>query len=318
MTPFRIIVVAVCAAAVTALPAGSAETRDVEVRTALDRTAIWVGDRVAYTITLACGKGVDVLTDDLSKDKLRVEGLDVIGSDSERTTDAGDRTTYAFRYVLTTYRADATQLTIAPLTVRYYVKRPGQRLEDAAPAGEVVVPGSAIALRSALPDGQQGYEARAGRPPRPRPLRYALLWPAGIALVVISIVPVGIAAVGAVRRQRPRERRRSIRQVRSDERVTLETIRALDVSKPVERRDAYFRLNALVRGHLEQIGVEAAGLTPEEIETALSTRETRLPASLVSRLLAACDRARYAPPDALPSSDDCREAIHQSEQLLAP
>jgi len=318
MTAFRASLALVCALAAASPPAAAADARDIDVRAALDRTAVWVGDRIAYTVTLACRKGVDILADDLAPDKLHTEGLDIVGSDSERTTDADDRTTYTFRYVLTTYRVDVSPLTIAPLTVRYYVRRPGQRLEDSAPAGEIVLPSSVIALRSALPDGQQNYEIRADRPPRPRPFGYALLRATGVALVVMSIVPAGFAAVIAARRLRPRERRRSTREVRSDERTALQTIRALDLSKPGERRDAYSRLNALVREHLEQIaGIEAAGLTPAEIEALLSTRETRVPSTLVSNVLSGCDRARYAPADALPSSDECRQAIEQSEQLLA-
>jgi len=36
----------------------------------------------------------------------------------------------------------------------------------------------------------------------------------------------------------------------------------------------------------------------------------------VAGVLEACDRARYAPPDALPSADACRRAIEQCEQVV--
>jgi hypothetical protein len=36
----------------------------------------------------------------------------------------------------------------------------------------------------------------------------------------------------------------------------------------------------------------------------------------VTALLAACDTARYGPPQALPSAQACREAIASAEQLL--
>jgi hypothetical protein len=304
----------VCAAGL----AVAADSRDIDVRTSLDRTAVWVADRVTYTVVIRCRKGVDILADDLSKDRLRVEGLEILRGDSARATDRDDTTTYTFTYDLTTYRVDVAALTIAPLTVRYYVKRAGQRIGDTAPAGEVQVPAAVIAFRSALPDGQERYAIRDGREPRARRLRYAWLQPVGLGLVVISIVPAAVAVIAAVRRTRQREKRRSARQVRLDERASLEALRALDLSAPADRREAYSRVNALVRDHVRHVaGLEAAGLTPAEIDAAIASHDQGLPADSIGAVLAACDQARYAPPDALPSIDACRSTIDQAAQLLA-
>jgi Domain of unknown function (DUF4381) len=295
-----------------------AQPREVEVRTALSQTAVWVADRVVYTITVVCHKGVDILGDDLSKDKLHVEGLEIVGSESSRTSGTGDETIYTFRYLLTTYRVDVPELKIAPMTVRYYVKRPGQRVGDAAPAGEVQVPAASIAFRSALPDGQDTFALRDGRDPHPRRLRYAWLQPVGLALVLISVVPAAVAGIALVRRARPREKPRSARQVQHDEREALESLRALDVSAPAGRREAYSRMNALVRDHLHHAtGVATAGLTAAEVRAALAAHNGRIPAALVGDVLDACDRARYAPVDSLPSADECRTAIDQAARLTA-
>jgi hypothetical protein len=294
-----------------------AQSRDVDVRAAVDKTAVWVADRITYTVTIACGKGVDILADDLSKDKLRVEGFEILGSRSDRMSDRDDRTIYTFAYELTTYRVDVPELKIAPLTVRYYVRRPGQRLEDAAPAGEMQAPGAVVAFRSALPDGQESYDIRDGRNARPRRLRYAWLQPIGLGLVLIAIVPAAVGAIAVVRHVRPREKPRSARQVRHDERESLDALKALDVSTPAGRLDAYSRLSALVRDHVRHVaGVDAAGLTPAEIGVALSRQNGRVPNELVAGVLEACDRARYAPPDVLPSADACRRAIEQCEQIV--
>src|SRR5438067_5850188 len=294
-----------------------AQPRDIDVRTALDRTAIWVADRVGYTITVTCGKGVDILADDLSKDKLHAEGLEILGSSSDRTAGPGDTIVYTFRYVLTTYRVDLPELKVAPVVVRYYVKRPGQRIGDAAPAGEVPVPAAVIAFRSALPDGQETYAIRDGRGARPRRARYSSLAPIGAALVLIAIVPAAAAAIVVVRRTRPREKPRSARQVRYDERASLDALRALDVSTPAGRRDAYARINALVRDHVRAAaGVEAAGLTPAEIDAAIARRGAQVPIELVAAVLATCDHARFGPPDALPSAEACQASIAQAAQIV--
>jgi hypothetical protein len=312
---FRVFVFFVMARA--GMPVAHAQVRDIEVRTSLDQTAMWVADHVTYTITIVCKKGVDILADDLSKDKLHVEGLEIVGSDSNRVTDRDDRTTSTFSYELTAYRVDLPELKIAPLTVRYYVKRAGQRIGDAAPAGEAQVPPAVVAFRSALPDGQDTYAIRDGRGVRPRRLRYAWLQPIGLALVLLSVVPAGVVAVDAIRRSRPREKPRSARQVRHDERASLDALGALDLSTAAGRHEAYTRLNALIRDHVHYAaGVEAASLTPEEIDVALAGRDERVPAELVSAVLAACDRARYAPPNEVPSIDACRTAIAQAAQVL--
>ena len=98
---------------------------------------MFVGDRATYTIELTCAPGVEVLADDLSRDKLELEGLEAIESESQRQSGADGGSIFRSRYVLTTYRADGTSLRIAPITVRYGMRRAGQRVEEAAPAGEI-------------------------------------------------------------------------------------------------------------------------------------------------------------------------------------
>jgi len=295
----------------------AAEPRPVDVQTTVSQTAVFVADRVTYTIRIACEKGVDILADDLAKDKLRVEGLEILGSDSDRAAGRDDRAVYTFRYNLTTYRVDVPQLSIAPLTVRYYVKRPGQRLSDAAPAGEVQVPATVIAFRSALPEGQDSYAIRDGRSPLPRRLRYAWLQPVGISLIVLSIVPAGVAVIGIRRRMRPRQKARSPRELRHDQLESLDALQVLDLSTPAVRRDAYSRVNGLVRDHLHVVtGVDASALTTAEIAMAMRAHNGRVPLELAATVLDACDEARYAPPDALPSVEACRQAIQQARQVL--
>jgi hypothetical protein len=295
----------------------SAAAPDVTVRTTLDRTAMWVADRVTYTIEITCQRGVDVVADDLSRDKLKVDGLEVLGGDTERRSAPGDTTIFTFHYVLTTYRVDVATLSIAPLTVRYAVKRTGQRLEDAVPAGEVHVPGATIALRSVLPDDQDPGGIRSDSPPHARPLRFAVLQPIGLGLIIVSAVPAFIAVLTFVRRRRPRVRR-SQRVVRHEERASLDAVRAMEIDTIDGRRGAFTQLDALVRDHLREVcGVPAGSLTPQEVPLALATSRADVPAEVVASVLATCELARYAPPHAMPSADTCRDAIARMEDVIA-
>ncbi len=292
--------------------------RDVEVQVSLDRSAVWVADRFTYTVQLTCLHGVDILTADLGRDKLRLDGLDVVGVDVARQDRGNGVTVYTFAYHLTTYRIDPPTQKIGDLSVRYYVKRPGERLEDAAPAGEVQVPGAVVAVRSLLPDAQDTAMFRDARPPLPRRARFSTLQPVGIGLVIVSIVPAALWSTVLVGRLRSRRAHRSARQVHREERASIDALRAIDVASDRGRREAYDQASALVRQHLrDACGVRTDGLTPAEIGPALSQHRQGAPVDLVTSLLGTCERARYGGPDALGSADACRAAIDQAEEVIA-
>lgn len=297
--------------------AAAAPTPDVAVKTSVDRTAVWVGDHVIYTIDLTCKPGIDVLDEDLSKDHLKLDGLDILSTDitQQETADGGRR--HQYRYTLTTLHVDMAALKIAPLSVRYFLRRPGQRLQDAAPAGDVAVPGATIAFRSMLPEAQESYAIRDGRAAAERPRAFAHAEGIGAALVIVSLAPAAFWIAGLIRGRR-RVVKRSAREVRQQERASIDAARALDLGTPEGRRDAYGQMNAIVREHLRDVcGVPGPALTPAEIEPALAGSGSRVPAEDVIALLTACDLARYAPPSALPAADACRDALDRTEQLIA-
>jgi len=308
------------AAAVLALPAlaGAAPPPPVEARASLDRTAIWVADRVTYTIELTCRNGADVLDDDLSRDKLKLDGLDLVSTETSQEAAPGGAVVHRYRYVLTTYHVDNPSPSIGALTVRYYVKRPGQRLQDAAPAGEITIPPATIAYRSTLPDTGEGVGLRSDRDAAPRAAVYAAAQPIGFGLVLASIVPVALWGVAVARGRRP-EKRKSARQVRHEEHESLEAVRAIDLTSPDGRREAFTRMEALVRRHLHEVcGLPGTSLTPDEVtQAAAAPPRGQVPAETVAALLATCELGRYAPLQAVPSAQACREALDQAEQVLA-
>lgn len=287
------------------------------VRSSIDRTAMWVGDRVTYTVEIESPRGYDVLEDDLSKDKLKLDGLDIVSTETTRTENPDGGATRRFHYVLSSYRVDAPSVTIAPFPVRYYATRAGQRLEDSAPAGSVDVPGAIVAVRSMLPDAQKSFELRDERTPDARPVMFAMARPVGMALVIVSIVPAVIWGAAFVGRRRRRTPGRSVRQARRDQRASLDAVRGMSMESPDGRREAYNQIDTIVRQHLQDLsGVPGPSLTPAEVEPALAGRPSRLSADRVAALLLACETARYGPPESLPSAEACRDALAETEQLL--
>ena len=300
-------------------PRAFAAEPPVQARSSVDRTAAWVADRVTYTIEIQCAPGVDILLDDLAKEKLRVNGFEIVSSDSSAATDAADRTTHKLRYVLTTYRVDTPLLTVEPISARYYLRRPGQRLQDVAPAGEVKIPGAAVSFRSTIPENQPTYALRDGRDAASRHSFFVRADSIGLALIVVSLAPaVFLGAVAVRRRAAGRRVRRSARQVRADHRAALERLRSLEVATEEDRRRAYDAISSAVREHVAaRAGVPATALTATEIEEALAHAKGRVSREEVSALIANCDEARYGPRQAIPSAQACRDALTAAEQVLA-
>jgi hypothetical protein len=307
----------------TPVPADTAaENQDLEhdvlARSAVDRTAMWVGDPLMFTVRIVCAPGIDVLDDDLAGDKLKLDGLEFVSLDSTREGGPGAATIRTFRYHVTTYKVEQTTLTIAPMTARYYRVRPGTGIEGGEAAGDVAIPGAVVAFRSMLPDEMETSRLRDGRGSGTRAWQFAVAGPVGTGLLIASVVPVLFWTVGTIRERRPKTERRSKRTVKREEQTTLESVRTLDVDNPEGRREAYTKISQLVRGHLHDVlDVPGPALTPAEIEPALASRSGRMPTDAIRALLAECDAARYAPPSALPPADACRAAIDEAATILS-
>jgi len=289
----------------------------VLVRSSVDRSAIWIGDRFSFIVTVECSHGTDILTDDLSRGRLETQELDILGVEETREDRGNGLIIYRVVYHLTTYSFFPATKQIGEMNLRYYVRRPGQRPEDIVPAGDVIVPGATVVVRSLLPDDLDSAQYRYERKPAPRAAAFTLAQPVGIGLVIVSIVPAVLWAVALQREWRHRQRRQSARQLRHDERAALDEVRVLDVEAEAGRREAYDRLSALVRRHVTGAwGVSADGLTPDEIALALSAQGQSDVSAEAVLFLDTCEKARYGRPEELPSRGACQAAIDQAERLI--
>ena len=241
----------------------------------------------------------------------------MIGADSRRMDD-GDGVRYTFTYTLTTYRTDVAAPAIDTFPVRYYRARPGQRPEDAAPAGTIMVPAVAITFRSLLPDDRSGVEVRHDRSLPVGWLPYRALVPVGAGLLLVSAIPVALLAAVAVRRVRQRAAGgRPARHAKQDARTKLAELRALDASDPGTRREAFGRLDTLVRGYVESLaGVPARSLPSAALVEALDPRSSQIPRESLATLLDACELARFAPPPLHPSADAWHAALEQADRIV--
>ena len=286
----------------------------VEVRRSVDRTAVWVGDRLRYTIEFTMAGDLDVLAEDVARQRLPIKGGDVIGHDtSERVTASGR--VRIVQFTITTVAVNAPEIVIEQFPVRYFSRRTVGETQ-VAPAGQVTVPRLVIPIRSTLPDTGRLPELREPQTlASPAPyLRFARR--VGLVLMALALVPVVVMLVdvGAyVRRVRAGSPRRKAWRAHGH---LLEELAARHPETPHERLEAYERLDHLVRDHLEvAAAIPARALTPAEIGIALRDRRAGggLPDTIQS-LLTDCERSRYAPDP--PSSDAWRDAVNAAAEIV--
>jgi len=302
--------------AAAAQSAPPSQTATVHVSSSVSRTAVWVGDLVEFVVDFTMPAQADVIADDLAKEKLKLEGLQVVSTSSERIV-SGERVTHRFRYVLSTYDPALSTLRIHPWPVRYYIRRPGERAEDVRPVGEVQVPAATVARRSTLPDELTTLDLRAAGSPATVPRLLRGMRVSGLALMLLSIAPLAVWTTVMAARWRSRTRRPRASVVRAHTRSALEELRAVDAETNAQRRDAYGRLERALRDHFAATReVPARALVAGELAGRL--RAAGSPhADAAGELLAECERARYAPPERVPSKARFAAALEEAERILA-
>jgi hypothetical protein len=303
-----------------ARPDGAARQRaPVIVNTTVSRTAVWVGNSVIYTIEITCPPGTDILVADISRDRLRLTGLQVSDATQQRETRPDGGIVYRAQFRLVSYVSDGSRVGIDAQSVRYYVHTAGQSPETLVPADEVELPAVTVTVRSVLPDGNISW-IRDTQTIATLPSAVRFLIPVGVAAVMLTLVPVVVGLTTLVRNRKPRRTVRSRRETLQQQRQALADIRALGGLGDADlRRDVFDKLNSLIRDRLTELDIPAQTLTAGEIERAIVSRGKPLPvpAGEIAAVFSECERAVYGGADELPGPEAMSAALEVTERLLA-
>jgi hypothetical protein len=297
----------------SAAAAGQSDIVKIDVRRSVDRTAVWVGDTLRYTLEFSAPGDLDLLAEDLAKERLPIKGAEVLSvQSSERQS--GNGHVRVVEFTLATYAVDTTEIVIDGFPVRYFSRRTVGGTQ-VAPAGQVVVPRTVIAIRSTLPDSGRLPDLREPRAIRQAPWYLRFAQPVGLALIALAIVPVALMLLdvaGHLRQLRLGAPRRKARRVHAG---VLDELTASEPTSSQERRAAFDRLDHLVRDHLAlTTGIPARALTSAEVAAALRARPGTTSAESIESLLSTCERARYAPN---PVSDEAwRDAVSTAAGIV--
>lgn len=284
----------------------------VTVTQQLDRTAIWVGDDLRYTIRAVYEPNVVLVLDNFTKDRLALSPFVLRDIDIRHKDWTGNNKAVEITLTLTSFETGKPSLTI-PLVPLYYFTREAGAAEKERPVDSVAAPAVAIGLRSALV--AETLVPRTGMQQQGAGFASALL-PLGLGLLGLAALG-GVAGWRAWRRMHPDAMPGQLsREAR--ERVVKANLTRLQADMPASgddpRRWSGVLASSLRNMMAELFQIHAAAQTPEEIEQALtrSGADTSL-AAQVKNLLGQCEALRYGRDNA---SGPQRSQLLQSVESL--
>jgi hypothetical protein len=238
------------------------------ITTRLDRTAIWVGDPVEYTIEIVHPRSVQFALDSLKKEDIALPPFVVRAIQAEEREWRDNQKLLQVVLHLTTYESGKPDLMIPPVAL-YYFKRDSALSEKEARAQAIRIPPQRIGLRSTLSAGQN--RLREFKEIRPVEI------PLAIGALVLGLIGMGFvfsrAAVrlwGVVHRDKAVKKPVSRRVRRRWINDNLQRIREMAQDSTRDPKTFYAEIGQFLRQYLtDWLDVEARGLTPMEAQEAL-------------------------------------------------
>ena len=264
----------------------------VSVTPQLDKTAIWVGDDLRYTIRAVYASNVEMVLDNFTRERLPLAPFVLRDIDIRHKDWAGDNKAVEITLTLTTFETGKDSLTIPLVPLYYFVREPGAA-EKERPVDSVAAPPMPVGLRSALV--AESLIPRSSKPPHSPGLAAALV-PLGLGLA-------GLLGLGGLlcwrqwRRSHPDELAGQLSREERERivRASLSRLRAEVPAAGEDPRRWSGAMAATLRGMMSELfQIHGAAQTPDEIETALARSGADVSlAAQVKALLGECDALRY-------------------------
>lgn len=267
------------------------QTAKVSIKTNLDKTALWVGDTLTYTIQAIHDRDLEFALDNLKKDHPPLSPFVVRHISIHQGEWVENKRILEVTLLLSTYETGKTELTIPSFNLYYFIRAAGMGKKESS-AEAVQVPATKVGLRSTLISGQL-------TPRDSKPVAATDSMRGWIALL-LGLAGTAFLTVRSLRWvrmnlhiERPTRRRLS-RQARIKfVQENLARFRAIRGESPEDLTHFYTQVSQFLRQYLSQcLEIEAIGLTPEEIETSVRTTNDSL-AQQIRAILEQCDQVRY-------------------------
>lgn len=301
------------------LPGATTDTSDanspVQVRQWVDRTAIFPGDKVNYYLEISATPDVDILLDDLDAGLIELTGLEFVTM--EQRTDETDGTRIRLvHYVFTTYDLNTPIMQIGGQTLRFYSR--SNTAQSGSPEGEVVLPPTAVSLRSTLAAEPLRSRLRDGTSTVITAADTGWVSITGLLLILLSALPVGVWTISWLRQRTEAVRQQErVHATVVAEQGVLETLRSVRSENAPARRDGYDQLDKVLRDWLLQSGVsQGTTWTSGEMARQLAGHGLTVPVDQLAGVIADCEQARYGRATDLPDADRFQTGVELVRRLL--
>jgi hypothetical protein len=264
----------------------------IVVSTHLDRTAIWVGDTLRYTVRAIHDRDVEFVLDSLKKESLNLAPFVVRDVAVRQGPFDGNKKVTEVTLQLATYESGQPELRIPSFTLFFFTQKPGLDKSGDTPAESFAVPATRVGLRSTLiPD------ARRPRDSREIAAAGAERW---ITAFALGLAGVAFLAVQTTRRlwtspsvEKPKARQPTRRARRRLLRDFLRAIKSIGRDEEDQRR-FYSEVSRFVREYLGQsLAIDTSGMTPDELAGILGSRRGNGLGAQVKDLLEKCEQVLY-------------------------
>ncbi|MGH7774088.1 MAG: hypothetical protein ACREQA_17835 [Candidatus Binatia bacterium] len=271
----------------------SPQEAKISITTRLDKTALWVGDTLTYTIQAIHDRDVEFVLDNLKKENLPLTPFVVRAVTIQRGGWERNKRLLEVTLLLSSYESGKSELTVPSFNLYYFKRLPGiEKKETEAQAAQV--PATKVGLRSTLHGGL--LKPRDFKPVHSVDLKH------GSIALILGLTGMIFLAVRSARwtwntlhSERPTRKRLSPRAWARFVQENLARIRAIKGDSPPDQIRFYSEVSQFLRQYLSLwLEIEATSLTPEEIEMALE--KANVNGSLrhqIQGILEKCDTACY-------------------------
>jgi hypothetical protein len=289
----------------------------ISVTTRLDKTAVWVGDTLRYSVRVLHDPDIDFVQDNLTKEAVSLPPFVVREVVVRKGDWAQNKRWLEVDLLLGIYETGKSEIIVPPFNLYYFRREPAMVKRELS-AESVQVPASKIALRSTL--GAGAPKLRDYRPMDSPDLSRAIVaLVVGVSAAGLVVGRSGMALWRFLRRERPIRNRRSRRARGGWLKRELAKIRQLKENPPADSKVFHSEIAQLVRRFLsERLDVETSSLTPAEIGSVLHRQgQSDGFSEQVKAILEQCDAACYSR-DGLPVNEPARRQMLESlERILA-
>ena len=269
----------------------------ISIASRADKTALWPGDLLTYTVQVLHDADVELVVDYLNPEKLSLNPFVIRSLAFDERARGDKKKLLEITFLLSTYETGKNELAIPAFNLFYFRREPGFKKSDLQEsiAQTVRVPPFPVGLRSTLSGSQ--LKLRDYKPFQRTDRKIAQS-----ALVLGIMGMICVAGIGVKqarrrfrsgRRAKPRKASRRSRAKLAQNR--LAAIQALRQGSPEELQSFYAETDRFLRELLqERLNVETAGLTADEIENALKNAPPHpFLGPEIKAVLDHCDRVRY-------------------------